>query len=298
MEFRHVKYFLTLSEELHFRRAAEKLFIAQPALSRQIKDLENELEVTLFKRDKRNVSLTMAGKFLQIEGYQILKQMAFIKSAISDLGNTAKGTINIGCIGSAMVKVIPELMSQIGKVLPEIKTNIIEDTTQNLLNALSDGKIDLAFTRPHTRASNLIADSLYTESTVVAIAKNSRWSIDDMSIITDFKDVPFILYPREAGPAFRDQIVLFCSQNGFYPEIKHESIHAQSLLRLVEQDLGVSILPESLTKGHDLNIEYLAIKEMSIPLELVVSYRTDNKDEVLRNILQITKQQGKDTKHP
>jgi len=110
-----------------------------------------------------------------------------------------------------------------------------------------------------------------------------------MSTIKDFKNIPFILYPKRAGPFYRDQIVQVCTQKGFYPEIKYESIHSQTLLNLVEQDLGISILPESLTQGQNLNVDYLTIKEISIPLELVVSHRSKDQDEVLRNILQLMK---------
>lgn len=290
MEFRHIRYFLVLSEELHFRRASDKLFIAQPALSRQIKDLEDELGVTLFKRDRRNVSLTLAGKYLQDEGYKLLKHVETIQSSISEVGSTLSGLVNIGYIGSAMNAILPDLIRQIGIKLPKVKTNLVEETSQNLWNALIDRKVDVIFSRRVDENASILSHKTLEEPTVLAVSKDNQWSVGESSKVHDLKDVPFILFPRKAGPSFRDQIIRICSSHGFYPKITHESIYGNSILRLVEKDLGISILPKSLIKGYSLNIEAFELKDINIPVSLYVSCRKDENDEVVKAIMEMVVQ--------
>ncbi|MBO0323140.1 LysR family transcriptional regulator [Muricauda sp. CAU 1633] len=289
MQLRHIHYFLTLAEELHFRRAAEKLFIAQPALTRQIKDLEEQLGTVLFKRDKRNVSLTPSGKFLQQEGYQLLKKVEMIKSSIADMGSTLTGAITIGCIGSAMTHILPNLIHEMAGKFPKMKVNIVETTTLNLVNQLLDGQIDIMIGRPHKEMAHVHSENIFTDTTLLAIASNSKWNITESSKVSELKDVPFLLFPRAAGTFFRDEIISTCGRHGFSPQIQHESINAFSLLKLVEKDIGVSLMPKSITQGYNLQVNYLEIDELNIPLDMVVSYRTDLKDELPRTIAQIIK---------
>lgn len=290
MELRHLRYFLTLAEELHFRRAAEKLFIAQPALSRQIKELEGDLGVSLFKRDRRNVALTLAGKFLQEEGYKLLRQVNTIKSSISGYGKSLSGNINMGCIGSSMSIIVPALIERVSAEMPGVRINIIEDTTRNLLNGLIDGKLAFAFCRPMEQSPKITYEVIYEESTCLVVAKNNKWLLNNNSKIKDLTDVPFILFPREAGSYFRDRIINACSLHGFFPKITHESIQANTLFRLVEKDLGVSVVPQSLAKGYSLNIEFLEIKEMKIPLQLAVAYKPQGLDEITQLIINMVRQ--------
>lgn len=290
MELRHLRYFLTLAEELHFRKAAERLFIAQPALSRQIKELEDDLGVSLFKRNRRNVALTLAGKFLQEEGYKLMRQVNTIRSSISDLGKSLSGIVNIGCIGSSMSIIVPDLIERISAEMPEVRINLSEDTTQNLLNALADGKLDLVFCRPVEPNPKVASEVIYEESTCLVVSKSNKWLLNNNSKVTDLKEVPLILFPREAGTYFRDRIINVCSQHGFFPKITHESIHANTLFRFVEKDIGVSIVPQSLAKGYDLKIDFLTIKEMQIPLQLTVCYKPQELDDLLHRIINLTRE--------
>ncbi len=291
MELRHIKYFLTLSEELHFRRAAEKLFIAQPALTRQIKELERQLGTPLFLRDKRNVSLTPAGKFLQKEGYDLLKKVELIKASITDMGATLTGVVKIGCIGSAMSHILPNLIDEMAKELPKVKTHLVEDTTLNLLNQLQDGQIDLMIGRPHRKVATIHSERVFQDFTVLAIASNSKWTLNENSETSDLAQIPFIIYPRSAGAYFREQLMSRCAVHGFTPQIKHESINAFSILKLVEKDLGISIIPESIARGYNLEVDYLKFDEISIPLDLVVSYRTDLNHELPMAMKNLIKEQ-------
>ncbi|MEO1053234.1 MAG: LysR family transcriptional regulator [Bacteroidota bacterium] len=291
MELRHIKYFLTLAEELHFRKAAEKLFIAQPALTRQIKDLEQQLGTVLFKRDKRNVSLTMSGRFLQQEGYQLLKKVDMIKSSIVDMGSSLTGVVNIGCIGSAMTNILPNLIHEMSKQSPKVKTNIVETTTLDLVNQLQDGQIDILIGRPHKQVAHVHSEKVFTDSTQLVVASNSKWHITATSSLSELRDIPFIIYPRSAGSFFRNQIISRCGYHGFYPQIKHESINAFSILKLVEKDIGISILPKSRTQGYNLEVSYFELNEMNIPLDMVVSYRTDLDHELPKTIAQMIKRQ-------
>ena len=290
MQLRHLHYFLTLAEELHFRRAAEKLFIAQPALSRQIKDLEEELGTLLFKRDKRNVSLTASGRFLQKEGYQLLKKVDDLKASIADLGTTVTGVVNIGCSGSAMTHVLPNLLQAMDAQYPNVKTNLLETTTQNLLNQLLDGQIDMLLGRPHKAMAQVHSEKFFTDATVLVTSAHSKWLLDERSKVSALKAVPLLLFPRAAGTFFRDSIVSACGRQGFVPQIKHESIHAYSLLKLVEKDIGVSLMPKSILQGYNLQLQYWEMPYLKIPLDLVVSYRTDVEHILPQKIMELIRE--------
>ena len=236
----------------------------------------------LFKRDKRNVSLTPAGTYLQNEGYRLIKHRDTLVATLAEMGNTVRGTITIGCIGSS---VVPALIRKVDAEFPGITTQLVEDTTQNLLNALLDGRIDVMFSRPIKALPHVASVVVHRENTLLAVAPDSRWSIHRHSTVGELAKVPFLLFPREAGAAFQDQIVLACAQHGFAPRIKHESIHAPFLLRLVEEDLGVSIVPRSLSESYRFRVEYLDMPDLRIPLDLVASYRTDGESGPIQKLL-------------
>ncbi len=287
MEFRHIRYFIVLSEELHFRRAAEKLHIAQPALSRQIKELEQTLGVLLFKRDRRNVALTPSGQFLQKEGYQLMKKMDFISTSIADIGHSIHGHINIGCIGSAMHNVLPGYLNKIQQKLPGIHTKIMESNSTDLLQRLQDGALDIVFCRPVPSSKTVVSKVVFNEKTVVAMAQNNQWGLHANSRAADFSDVPFILYPKEAGTEYRNQIMRIAAHHNFVPKVQHESLHASTILKLVEQDLGITILPYSLAQGFNLAIDFYGIQDWTMPLELAVFYKKNIQDQAIQKVIQL-----------
>ena len=147
MEFRHLKYLLALGKELHFAKAAEKLFITQPALSKQIMQLEDELGTKLLNRTKRSVSLTPAGKYLMDEADYIINHLDRVVDATKRKGEGEEGEIRIGFVGSAMQRIIPELLEQMSKIHPNIHASLDELDNKDQLDAVARDKLDIGFVR-------------------------------------------------------------------------------------------------------------------------------------------------------
>ena len=148
IEFRHLRYFQVVANELHFRKAAEKLFITQPALSRQIKQLEEYVGAELFKRDKRNVVLTQAGAYLLKESEFLFNHLDFVKGNIRHISKGDEGEVRIGFVGSAMQSVIPSLLKKVNKELPKIHFVLTELTNQHQVDLIRKNQLDIGFIRP------------------------------------------------------------------------------------------------------------------------------------------------------
>ena len=137
----------------------------------------------------------------------------------------------------------------------------------------------------------MYSEKIFTDSTLLVRSPNSKWSISESSQVAELKNIPFLIFPRSAGMFFRDRLINVCTQHGFYPKIKHESINAFSILKLVEKDIGISIMPKSILRGYSLNLDYLEIDDLNIPLDMMVSYRNDQNSELPVSTVQIIKEQ-------
>ena len=147
LELRHFNYFMAVAEELHFRKAAERLFISQPGLSRQIKQMEGILEAQLFIRNKRNVSLTPAGVYLQGELEYILNHLALTRKQLKLIADGSSGELRIGFLGSAMQNIVPRLLLRLRDKFPEIKTSLDELSNHAQVDAVLRDKLDVGFVR-------------------------------------------------------------------------------------------------------------------------------------------------------
>ena len=261
MELRHLKYFLTLSEELHFGKAAEKLFIAQPPLSRQIKDLEDDLGVKLFNRTKRNVELTPAGKYLQTEAKNIFYQLENVKGQIKSIGRGVNGQLKIGYVGAAMHSILPGILSRMNKQYPEIKTVLFEMGNEDQKKAVLSGQLDVGFVRIPMLHEKLIAEKIFEESYSLIISHNHKLARKKKFNLNDYADEQFISFSRECGRNMTDSINSICHKAGFTPRISHETSQINTIVRLVESGIGYSIVPSSTKEAYDLNVKYIDLKK-------------------------------------
>ncbi len=158
MDLRHLNYFMVLAEELHFGRAAERLHISQPPLSRMIQQIESDLGVTLFERTKRSVKLTPAGNELWQDAKQMVLHMQTLKKRLASYGQGQTGTIKIGYVGAVMHSELPALLAAFAKTYPNIQLHFEEQPNLNLLHELHTGTLDVAFVRTWLQTENLQED--------------------------------------------------------------------------------------------------------------------------------------------
>jgi DNA-binding transcriptional LysR family regulator len=264
MELRHLRYFRAVANELHFGRAAEKLHISQPPLTKQIQDLEAELGFELFNRTKRSVALTPAGQAFLSEVNQILQQLDRAIDIGSKTSRGELGQISIGFVGSATYNILPVMLQQFHDRYPDVQIELHELTTDRQLIWLREGRIDLGLIRPPIADLDLNSQVIFQESVVVAIPSNHHLamlaSIDLAVLATE----PFILFPRELAPGLYDPIIAICQAAGFSPQVVQECIQMQTIVSLVSANMGVSILPESIQEVQRQGVVYKPIRSSSV----------------------------------
>lgn len=285
IELRHLRYFLAVAEELHFRNAAEKLYISQPGLSRQIRDLEDTLGYDLFERDNRNVSLTKAGTYLKKEVCELMSSLDLAVLHGKMLHDGLEGEIRVGYVGSAMQKLIPDLMNQVKKELPNSHFNLKEMENPDQIQALLSKEIDLGFVRLDEIHTNLEHRVLLTETFSLVLPVDHPMVGKAFSDLSSFREDHFILFDASYSPAYYGTVMQLFYQSGFMPKISHNTVHASSIFRLVEKGLGISIVPSSLQLGYDLDIVFIELDQFLQRTELTAVWNPINRNPMMHRVL-------------
>lgn len=265
LELRHLRYFRTVATELHFGRAAEKLHIAQPPLSHQIRQLEAELGFELFTRTKRSVALTPAGQVFLTQVNQIFQQL---EQAIEISRKTSRGElgqISIGFVGSATYNILPVILQRFRDRYPQVHIDLHELTTDRQLIWLREGKIDVGLMRPPVSATNVTSEIVFEESLVIALPATHALAAADAIDLRLLAREPFILFPRQLAPGLYDPIITICQAAGFSPLVIQECIQMQTIVSLVSANLGVSIVPESIQQVQRVGVIYKPIQDFTPP---------------------------------
>lgn len=289
MELRQLKYFVTLAEELHFRKAAEKLFIVQPALSRQIKQLEEELGITLFKRTKRTVQLTESGKFLYQETQDIFSRLNQLKSKVREIENGTTGKIRVGYVPSAMHNILPRIIAKIQKGLPGLHFELNQMTALQQVEMLKADKIDLGFLRVPRKDAEIMDQVIFTETYSLVLPSNHKINTKNFKGLQQFAHENFILTPRSAGEMYFDNIIALFSAAGFSPKIVHESVYEHATIKLVENNLGISIIPTSFKDGFNANVKFIELKNIPQRLKLSMAWKKDHSNRSLLALMDFIK---------
>lgn len=285
MELRHLHYFKAVSEALNFRRAAERLCISQPGLSRQIRQLEEELQVTLFERDQKSVSLTAAGSYLKGEVDFVLNHLETIKGQLNQIQAGKIGELRIGFLGSASNQIIPQLVSRLNTFQPLVSVNLEELSNSIQVEMVQTDKIDLGFVRLASVPEGLEMKTIARDSFSLVVSKNHPILEKDFVSMEQFKEESFILFSSDYSNFYYDQIIGICRDAGFSPKIQHKSVHALTIFRLIESGLGVAIVPTSIQEGYETNVRFMKIPNISRFTELSVIWKTANRNPVLSQVL-------------
>lgn len=283
MELRHLLYFKTVAEELHFTKAATRLFISQPPLSRQIKELEEELEVQLFTRDNKRVALTDAGKYFKTEVNAIFARLEESKNIVRQIHLSASGELKIGYISSVYQSYLAEILKAMREEFPYIKTGLFELPTVTQIEALEQGKLDVGILRAPVLSEKLIIKTLFFDPFVVVIPLSTQKFSTNKELADILKESPFIFFNKEFAPHYNNKLIEICKRMQFTPDITHEANNVHSILQLVEAGLGVSILPLSLKKQYEyLKVSFIELENIPVNTEVVVAYKQTNRNPALK----------------
>jgi len=245
-DLRLIEYFITVAEELHFGRAAERLHIAQPSLSQQIRQLERQLGVTLLERDSRNVRLTSAGETLLREGRRTLSQA---RHAIHATRSAAARQLTVGFYGTAATVLLPDVLSMYGRQLPTVDVSVRELLLGNVGDVL-DGRVDIAFTRLLPGQTELEVEVLATEGRLAALACAHPLASRQSLTFAELRDESFIVNPAvpAAGPPAR--WLAEQRRHGLPGRIAERAASIQEILTLVAAGRGVCLVPSAVMAHH------------------------------------------------
>ena len=287
MELRHLSYFQAVAEELNYRKAAERLFISQPGLSRQIKQLEELLGARLFERDKKHVSLTAAGVYLKGEVDFVINHLESIKNQLKLIDSGKVGELRIGFLGSASNRVLPDLLTKLNASEPLITTSLEELSNSVQVEMIQKDKLDLGFVRLASVPEELELKPVLRDTFSLIVPENHPVHTPDFTSIAQFKDDSFVLFSSNYSNYYYEQILSICRDSGFSPKIKHKSVHALTIFRLVENGLGVAIVPSSLKEGYDLKVRFMEIPGIPQFTELSVIWKPENRNPALQRVLNL-----------
>jgi LysR family hydrogen peroxide-inducible transcriptional activator len=240
MEVDQLRYFLRVAERGNFTRAAEELMISQPALSRSIQKLEEELGQPVFERKTRSVALTEAGKLLQSRAQQVLTLLADTKAEISDDGQS--GQIRVGAIPTIAPFFLPDLLRQFSAEFPKASLIVQEDTTDHLLKRCTQGEIDLAIIALPIPAKYLEVEELFEEELFLVLPPDHPLVNKPHIRLNDIKSYPFVLL--DEAHCLSDNIVSFCRQRSFHPVAVEQTSQLAMVQELVSLSHGISMIPQ------------------------------------------------------
>jgi len=281
MELRHLKYFLAVAEELNFTRASEKLYISQPPLSRQIKELENEIGAQLFDRNNKRVQLTDAGKYFKQEISEQLLNLEAIVLQTKKISENISGEYRIGYISSTFSKTITKLVQFLIEKYPYLDIKLFETTTVKQILALEQGKLDLGILRAPL-ISTKIDSKLWFKDSYSLVFNNKVSKFKDLK---ELKNEVFVFFNKDYAPNYYNSLIAICSQYGFVPNVVHESNNINSIIQLVRNGLGISIVPSSLQKNHNYpELSFLDLKT-DFSIDVLLAKPKKSNSEITDSVL-------------
>lgn len=286
MDIRALRYFAAVAETGHMTRAAEQLGIQQPPLSQQIKTLERELGVQLFRRHPRGVALTDAGRLFQAEALRMLQDMESMKQRMTRVAKGQAGTLAVGFTSSAAAhRFMPEALREFRRAYPDVELQLREDNAAELTEALAANRLHCGLLRvPVARPEGLLFETLLREPVLVAMPSDHRLA---RGRDKDSRPLPLaklceegiILVRRPGAPGLYADLLALCHAKGLRPRVVAEVDRMMTNLNLVAAGVGLSVVPASMHGVHAHAIAYARLADggqLDAPLTLVSRAEEDN----------------------
>ena len=284
MEFRHFRYFVMVASEGSFSRAAEKLNMAQPPLSRQIMQLEEEIGARLLNRG-RPLTLTEAGRYFYEQTRQVLSRVEEIRSMTRKVAQGRVKQFSIGFVASTLYESLPELIRRFRLTNGAVDVALLEMTTIEQLAALKDGRIDVGFGRLRLDDPSITRVVIREEAIVVALPQGHAMAACDGPLtLQDLANQPLIVYPSTPRPSYADQVLTFYRDNGIEPRVAFEVRELQTALGLVAAAAGICLVPRSVRKFGRADIAFIDLDQPKLSSPIIMSYRKSDTSETLTNL--------------
>ncbi|NLW04647.1 MAG: LysR family transcriptional regulator [Pseudomonadaceae bacterium] len=274
MELRHLRYFVTVAEERNLTKAAKKLFISQPPLTRAIMQLEAELQVKLFTRQARGLELTLAGAYFLPHVQQLLERLETLVEDTRRINEQRKVVFAIGFEPSIFYGQLPSLVKRLRKNR-YVELVLHELTTYEQIHALKTGKIDIGFGRVHIQDPKVEQQTLFSEPLVVALPTNHALT-KQIPSMQDLAKLPIITFPSAPGPSFASQIRREFNSRGLRLHIAQQVNDLQTALSMVASEIGFTLVPEQVSRVQRDGVVYIPLADQNIPSAVMASRRAND----------------------
>ncbi|MBL8646510.1 LysR family transcriptional regulator [Sphingosinicella xenopeptidilytica] len=288
MELRHLRYFVAVANERNFTRAAERLNIAQPPLSRQVRQLEEELGVDLFDREARPIRLTEAGRLLYEQAVQVLAGVDRIREVLRDQAGKGRKRFVIGFVGSTLYGLLPEVIRRFRECAARSDVSVIELSTIEQIAALKDGRIDAGFGRLRFEDAAIRRIVLAEEPLVAVMPIDHPLAGGGPVHLEALLGEPLIVYPRPARPSYADQVLGIFHDLGLQPRIVREVREVQTAIGLVAAHVGFSIVPASVQRMKRDDVAYVPIVDSPAHSPIMMIHRAGDVSPELGQLVAIS----------
>lgn len=284
MNLKQIEYFIALAEELHFGRAAERLGMAQPPLSRQIQQMEADLGAQLINRGRNAISLTQAGERFYERGSALLADLGDIRLEIRRIGQGAEGRLRIGFVGSATYGMLPTILKSFRASWPEVNLSLVPMNNAQLQRSLIRRDIDIAIARPALNDSEIVTRKLIDEPLVLA-APDALITTPGPVSLPDLGQPSYILYPEYPRPSFADVVIAACESVGADTSRRVFTMDFQTAIALVSVGEGVALVPASVGTAQRNGVRYHEIAGLTIRTGISVNHRIDEQGIHVHNFV-------------
>lgn len=294
MELRHLRYFVSVAEALSFTKAAEKLRTAQPSLSRQIRDLEEELGIRLLNRTKQHVTLTDEGRAFLADAKRLLALAANIVESARRLHTGEVRALNVGYVSNLFHELLPRTLASFHQSFPAVSVNLFDLSCGDQFRALEEGKLDLGFVGLHEPIARrgLEFRAIASYKTVVALPKDDPLTGKTTVELKALAPMFFIGMSEGSYPGYREWLARTCERAGFSPKVLQDVDLERTMIHAVAAGLGVALVPEQLKKLEHENVVFRRLNP-AVGTEGCVAWKNENPSAALKGFVQIVEQIGR-----
>jgi DNA-binding transcriptional LysR family regulator len=291
VELRHLRYFVAVAQARNFTRAAEALRIAQPPLSRQVQQLEDELGLDLIEAGSRPLRLTEAGRLFFEQAVQVLERVDEMKAMVARLHESDRSRFSMGFVASTLYGRLPEVIRSYRAARPSVELVLLEMTSVEQIAALKEGRIDVGFGRIPFDDPALIRQLLRNEKLLAAVPDNHAVLRRAGALrLADLAVIPLIVYPRAPRPSYADQVLSLFREAGLKPPFVHEVRELQTALGLVAAEEGFCLVPASVETLRRDNVTYRPLDAVDAVSPIIMSSRKGDRSPEITLILRLVRQ--------
>ena len=290
IDLRQLRYFQAVAEELHFGRAAARLAIAQPALSRQIQQIEEELGTPLLRRTQRRVELLPAGALLLERSRAIQQELV---RALADTRRTASGELgrlSVGFIHSSSYGLLPSIIGRFRQLYPAIELELHEMPITVQHAALVRGTIDVGLLRVQAAPAELEVVPVLPDPFVLALPARHPLAARKRVRLKAVAGDPFVMFPKAASPLFHARVQALCEQAGFSPQVAQYATQIHTVVGLVGAGLGVAVVPASARNLHPRQVRFVQLADKAEPVHVALAWRRGSETPATRSFLRVTQE--------